>query len=190
MGGNRARGSTTIPIQVIRSLISCKAHVGTGRLRPVRGARLRSPGELELVPGRGVRDYVISLPPLTSVNFPAVTDAEDQHYRAVVLQRANEAVVSDPVFPKLAECALELSSNGSRIIQFFDGLVEKSKNSAGDGLVELIQLLERCWRNLNLPCHSAALLFQAGWACSAPSEHLPMPSPPGRCLPDHPDIGG
>ena len=82
---------------------------------------------------------------LAFVNFPAVADAENKHHEPVVLERADDAVGANSVFPELAERALQSCSDLSRILQFFDALVEKIQNSARDWLVKFVQLFQRGW---------------------------------------------
>jgi hypothetical protein len=45
-----------------------------------------------------------------------VTDAEDQHDEPFVFKRADKAVVSDLVFPELAQGALKTLTDFSRIV--------------------------------------------------------------------------
>jgi hypothetical protein len=42
------------------------------------------------------------------INLPAMTDAENQHYESGVFNGADDAIVSNAVFPVEAQCALKL----------------------------------------------------------------------------------
>jgi hypothetical protein len=74
-----------------------------------------------------------------------VANAENQYHEAVVFQGANEAVVSDAVFPELAQPASEPCSDLSRIVKALEALVKKLQNPIRSGLIELVQLPQRGW---------------------------------------------
>ncbi len=80
-----------------------------------------------------------------------MADAEDENNKAVVLERTNEAVVSDPVFPELTQSALQSFPDSPRIVEFSDTLAEKLQNSAGDGFIEFLQFLLGCPLEFNPP---------------------------------------
>ena len=62
-----------------------------------------------------------------------------------MFEGADQAIISDAVFPKPAQGALKSCSELSRIFQFFYALAEKIQNSIRYGFVEFAQLLQRCW---------------------------------------------
>src|ERR1700733_5260611 len=117
-----------------------------------------------------------------------MADTENQYHKPVVFEGANEAVISDAIFPEPAQSALETCSNLPRIVRSSDALAEKLQNSLLDGLVEFIQFLQRCWVELNLPSHSAASLLRAEWFGCAPSGQPRGAFLRDRCLPVRPDV--
>jgi hypothetical protein len=72
---------------------------------------------------------------LARIKFFAVADAENEHHEAVVLQRTDQTVISDAVFPEFAESALKSCPDFPGIVEPADALVEEFQNTPGHGLV-------------------------------------------------------
>src|SRR5208282_623017 len=106
-----------------------------------------------------------------------------------MFERADYAVVADPVFPEPAPGSLQTPSDLAWIVQICDALAEKSHDSSLDSFVELFQFFYGCGIELNLPSHSGALLLRWGSFWCAPNEWPPGASRRGRCLRDRPDVG-
>src|SRR5260370_42447948 len=93
-----------------------------------------------------------------------MSEDKDLHDAAVVFEFADEPVVADPVFPKLAQSrAVQRLSYTSWIIQAGDSFVEKLQDALGLRRVELAQLAVRFSGQLNLPSHSASSRHSGGW---------------------------
>jgi hypothetical protein len=70
-----------------------------------------------------------------------MSEAKNQHDEAVVFEFADEPVVADSVFPKLAQSPdVQRLSYSSWIIQAGDSFVEKLQDALGLRRVELAQL--------------------------------------------------
>ena len=61
----------------------------------------------------------------TRINFPAVSDAQNEYYKPIVFEGTDKPVVSDTVFPELAQGALEPLADLLWVIESPDSLVEK-----------------------------------------------------------------
>jgi hypothetical protein len=57
------------------------------------------------------------------VNFSAVADAEDEDHKAIVFERADDAVVSYAVFPELAQGTLELPAESCSLLGRLTSLI-------------------------------------------------------------------
>jgi len=62
-------------------------------------------------------------------------DAKNQHHEAVMLQGTDEAVVSNTVFPELAQCAFESLADLARVVEFGDALVKELRNPASNRFI-------------------------------------------------------
>jgi len=52
-----------------------------------------------------------------------------------MFQGADEAIVSDPVFPELAECAFESLADLARVVEFGDALVKELRDTTSDRFI-------------------------------------------------------
>jgi hypothetical protein len=66
-----------------------------------------------------------------------VTNPENQHYESIIFQRANQAVISDAVFPELAQGTLKSLADLTGIVELFHSLAEKIQDPTGHRFVEL-----------------------------------------------------
>ena len=93
----------------------------------------------------------------SAVDLLAVSNAKDEHDQAVVLDLADEPVISHTVFPKLPEPgALQGLSNAASIAQLGYSFMEELQDAPGVLGVELAQFPVRSRGNLNLPCHDVS----------------------------------
>jgi len=67
-----------------------------------------------------------------------MADAKNEDEEAIVLERADEAVVAYAVTPQLPQRTLERFADLARIIEPFDSFVQKLQDEAGDRLVEVV----------------------------------------------------
>ena len=88
---------------------------------------------------------------LTRINFSAVTDAQNEYHQSIMLQRTDEAIVSDTVFPELAQCRSQAFADLTRVIELGNSFVQKLRDPAGDGLVETVEFFLSGWIELNRP---------------------------------------
>ena len=99
-----------------------------------------------------------------AVNLPAMSEAKDQHDKAVVFEFADEAVVADTVFPEFAQSrAVQRLSHTSWIVQACDSFEEKLQDALGLRRVKFAQLAVRLSGQLNLPSHSGSSRLSGGW---------------------------
>jgi hypothetical protein len=90
-----------------------------------------------------------------------MADAESQNEEPVVLDLADEAVISHSVFPELSEFGtLQSLADAARIVQWGDAFVEKLQD-AFTLRVELAQFAVNLGREFNLPSHAASELLRA-----------------------------
>jgi len=80
-----------------------------------------------------------------------MSDAENQNYKAVVLKRADDAVVSNAIFPELAQSALKPFADSAGIVKPRDSLVQKSGDASSNGFVELVEFYLSGRIELNRP---------------------------------------
>ena len=71
-----------------------------------------------------------------------MADADDPNHQLIVLHRADNSIISDAVFPEITEWALQPLADFPGIVEFLDPVPQKSKDSVGDGFVELPELFE------------------------------------------------
>lgn len=90
------------------------------------------------------------------ITVAAVPDADNDDYHAVVLERADQTVIPDAVFPELAQCPLQALADPPRIVERFYPLVQEAEDSVRDGLAELFQFAAGATVKLNLPGHVGA----------------------------------
>jgi hypothetical protein len=64
-----------------------------------------------------------------------VTDAQNEYYEPIMLERTDEAVVTDTVFPELAQRAFEYLPNLARVVEFGDPLVKELRDTTSDRFV-------------------------------------------------------
>ena len=88
---------------------------------------------------------------LASVNFSAMADAKHENYKALMLKRTDDAMVADAVSPELAKSALETLADASWMVEFAEPFVEKLRDTASDGFVELIEFSLGSGVKLNRP---------------------------------------
>jgi len=80
-----------------------------------------------------------------------MADAKDEDYKALMLKRTDDAIVADAVAPKLAQSAVESDTNFARVVEFAEPFVEKLRDAAGNGFVELIEFFLGRGVELNRP---------------------------------------
>jgi hypothetical protein len=85
------------------------------------------------------------------INLSAVPYAQNEYYEPIMLERTDEAVVTDTVLPELAQRTLESFADLLWVIEFPDPLVEKFENAASDRFIQLIEFSLRCGLDLNRP---------------------------------------
>jgi hypothetical protein len=88
---------------------------------------------------------------LARVDFFSVADAENKHNQTIIFQRTDEAVISDAVFPELAESPLQSFSDFSRVVEWGDPLVEKFENAVRYGFIKLVEFSLCRWVEFNRP---------------------------------------
>jgi hypothetical protein len=74
-----------------------------------------------------------------------VSDAKHQHNQSIVLERADDAVISDAVAPELAKHALKALANLAGIVKLSNPFMEKFQNAAADSSIKLVYLLLGGW---------------------------------------------
>src|SRR5258708_77619 len=124
------------------------------------------------------------------VNHTPVPNADDPNHQLVVLQGADDSIISNAVFPEITQRTLQPLADFPGIVQFLDPAPKKFEDSVGDGFVEFPELLEGVAGEINLPSHSAASLLPAEWSCFVRSGSLPALFARSRCLQGHPNIEG
>lgn len=124
------------------------------------------------------------------INLTPVPNADDPNHQRIVLQGADDSIISHPVFPEITQRALQPLADFPGIVQLLDPAPQKFRDLLGDRFVELAELLEGVAREINLPSHRAASLFPAERSCFVRSGSLPALSARSRCLPGHPNIEG
>ena len=80
-----------------------------------------------------------------------MADAKDEDYKPLMLKRTDDAVVADAVAPQLAESSVERFADFAGIVEFTEPFVQKLRDSAGDGFVELIEFFLSRRIELNRP---------------------------------------
>jgi hypothetical protein len=77
-------------------------------------------------------------PPDSAIYLPPVTYAEDQYDDTIILNFADEPIVTHPVCPKLTERrALHCFPNATRIVQFRYSFIKKFQDALGVLRVQL-----------------------------------------------------
>ena len=80
----------------------------------------------------------------SSVHLASVPNLYDQHAQRVVLDAGNDATISGPVFPELAERgALECLPDAVRVVQLGHATMQEGKNPPPRLRVELVQVAPR-----------------------------------------------
>jgi hypothetical protein len=81
------------------------------------------------------------------VNFTPVPDADNPNHQPLVLEGADDSIISNAVFPEITQRPLQSFADFPGIVQFLDP-PQEFKDSVGPGFVELPELLEGVWRSL------------------------------------------
>jgi len=66
-----------------------------------------------------------------------MADTENQDYEPVVFERANDAVISDAIFPEFAQSAVQSLANLTGIVELLHSRAKKIEDPAVDRFVEL-----------------------------------------------------
>src|ERR1700676_4929078 len=96
-------------------------------------------------------------------------NADDPNHQLIVLQGADDSIISNAVFPEIAQRAVQPRADFPRIVHLLDPAPQKFKDSVGYWFVELPELLEGVAGEINIPSHRAASLLPAEWSCFVPS---------------------
>jgi hypothetical protein len=80
-----------------------------------------------------------------------MADPEDKHDEPVLLKRADDAIVSDTVFPELPESTLETLADFSGVIESGNSFVQEFRDASGDRFVELVEFSLGARIELNRP---------------------------------------
>jgi hypothetical protein len=64
-----------------------------------------------------------------------MTDAQNQHHQPIMFERTDETIVSDTIFPELAERAFESLADFARVVEFGDALVKELRDTTSNRFI-------------------------------------------------------
>lgn len=93
----------------------------------------------------------------SAINLASVAHLQHQNPHHTVLNGGNDAVVPHAVLPKLPQLgALECLANAARVIELRHSTVQKAQDASGVLVVELLEVFDSTFGQLNLPSHTAS----------------------------------
>jgi hypothetical protein len=78
-------------------------------------------------------------------------DAEDKYHEPIVIDRADKAVISNAVFPEIAEGAPKSFTDFVRIIESRDSFVKELRDTPSDRSIQPVEFSLRARIELNRP---------------------------------------
>jgi hypothetical protein len=107
--------------------------------------------------GPGFHEPGFSWPFKLTIDFPAMSDADDQHDEQVVFDLADDAEWAYSIFPEFAEArAVQSSSQAARIVELANPAVKELEDTRALLRVEVAEFASSLDRYLNLPRHNAS----------------------------------
>lgn len=93
----------------------------------------------------------------SSINLASVAHLQHQNPHYTVLNVGNDSVVPHAVLPKLPQLgAFECLANAARVIKLRHATVQKAQDASGVLVVELLEVFDSAFGQLNLPSHTAS----------------------------------